>query len=135
MSLIKWTPEFSVNHPEIDKEHQSLFEMLNRFYQGIQESSPKEKLAQLIKGLINYARTHFKHEEEYMRSIAYPGLLAHQKEHQEFMDKVNEFYEKYTNGRLILSIEVTNFIKNWITNHIKKEDKRYATFVGKEKNA
>jgi len=42
----------------------------------------------------------------------------------------SEFYDKYQSGKLILSLEVTNFIKEWITNHIKQEDKQYAIFAG-----
>src|SRR5690554_6641341 len=126
--MIKWSSDYQVNHPEIDKEHQRLFKMLNEFYQGIQDGSSKEKLARLIRGLLEYAQTHFSHEEEYMKSIGFPYLLQHKEEHKAFIQKANAFYEKYTTGKLILSLEVTNFIKEWITNHIKKEDKKYADF-------
>jgi len=128
MITIKWSSDYSVNNPTIDKEHQSLFRMLNQFYQGIQEGSSKEKLSLLIKGLLEYAQTHFGNEEKYMKAIGYPHLSRHQKEHEAFIQKVNEFYEKYTSGRLILSLEVTGFIKDWIANHIKTEDKKYAAY-------
>jgi hemerythrin len=66
-----------------------------------------------------------------MQSVNFPELDDHKKEHEAFMQKANEFYEKYTSGRLILSLEVTNFIKEWITHHIKNEDKKYAVFARK----
>jgi hemerythrin len=104
--------------------------MLNDFYQGIRNGSSKEKLADLIKGLLDYANTHFKNEEIYMASVGFPGIEEHKKEHEAFLSKAAEFYNKYTSGKLILSLEVTNFIKDWITHHIKSEDKQYAIFAG-----
>lgn len=127
--MLIWNSDYQINHPQIDQEHQSLFELLNKFYQGLSDGSSKEKLASLIKGLLDYAKVHFSNEEAYMRSINYPNLEAHQKEHEAFMKKASEFYEKYMNGKLILSLEVTNFIKNWITHHIKTEDRQYAEFA------
>ncbi|MGQ1890731.1 bacteriohemerythrin [Thermophagus sp. OGC60D27] len=131
--MIKWKSDYSVNQPNIDQEHQSLFRMLNQFYQGIKDGSSKERLAQLIKGLLEYAQNHFSHEERFMQSIGYPRLQTHRKEHHAFIQKVNEFYDKYSSGRLILSLEVTGFIKDWITNHILNEDKKYADFVLSQK--
>ena len=129
--IVKWSTDYQVNNTEIDKEHQSLFDILNDFYKGIQDGSSKEKLARLIEGLLEYAQIHFTHEEEYMQSVNFPGLDAHKKEHEAFMKKTNKFYEKYTSGKLLLSLEVTNFIKEWITHHIKNEDKKYAVFAQK----
>ena len=128
--MIKWTSEYEVKIPEIDNEHYSLFEKLNEFYQGLEDGSSKERLGQLIKGLLDYAKVHFSNEEKYMESIGFPGLDKHREEHEAFIQKASEFYDKYQSGKLILSLEVTNFIKEWITNHIKEEDKQYAIFAG-----
>ncbi len=128
--MIKWTPEYKMNIPEIDKEHYSLFEKLNEFYQGLEDGSSKERLGQLIKGLLDYAKNHFSNEEKYMESIGFPDIDKHREEHKAFIKKASGFYDKYQSGKLILSLEVTNFIKEWITHHIKSEDKQYAIFAG-----
>lgn len=126
--MINWNSEYSVNHPEIDKEHQSLFKLLNEFYRELQAGSSKEKMAGLIKGLLDYSKIHFSNEEEYMHSIGFPEVEAHKSEHDAFIQKATDFYNKYNSGRLLLSLEVTNFIKEWIANHIKTQDKKYAVF-------
>ncbi|MFW5890422.1 MAG: bacteriohemerythrin [Marinilabiliaceae bacterium] len=128
--MIRWTSEYQMNIPEIDKEHYSLFEKLNQFYQGLEDGSSKERLGQLIKGLLDYAKIHFSNEEKYMESIGFPELDNHREEHEAFIKKASEFYDKYQSGKLVLSLEVTNFIKEWITNHLKQEDKQYAVFAG-----
>lgn len=128
--MIKWTSEYKMNLPEIDKEHHTLFEMLNDFYKGLEDGSSKERVGQLIKGLLDYAKVHFSNEEKYMESIGFPALDKHREEHEAFIKKASEFYAKYQSGKLILSLEVTNFIKEWIAHHIKTEDKQYAIFAG-----
>jgi hemerythrin len=127
--MIEWTIEYSVNYPSIDEEHKKLFSLLDNFYTSLQSGSSKEELVRLIKGLLDYANEHFKNEEAYMKSIGYPSFERHRAEHQAFIEKTDDFYEKISSGKLILSVEVTNFIKNWITHHIKSEDKQYAKFA------
>ncbi|WP_255433983.1 bacteriohemerythrin [Carboxylicivirga sp. M1479] len=126
-----WTKDLSVDNKVIDKEHQQLFALIDNFYAGIKDNSPRERLEELILGLVDYTKIHFKNEEDYMVEINYPDLAKHQALHQSFIDKVNNYYERLKNGKLILSIEVTNYLKDWLVNHIKGSDQQYAAFVMK----
>jgi hemerythrin len=47
--------------------------------------------------------------------------------------KITEFYEKIKQDQLILSLEVTNFLKTWLINHIKGVDQQYAKFANSTK--
>ncbi|TCO10536.1 bacteriohemerythrin [Natronoflexus pectinivorans] len=129
--MIKWNDNFSVNNQTIDNEHQSLFKALNDFYEGLRNKASNENMSRLIENLINYTKTHFTNEEDFMRSINYPKIEDHIKEHREFIAKTEDFYTKFKSGKLLVSFEVTNFIKDWITNHIMTEDKQYAAFAEK----
>jgi hemerythrin len=126
--MIQWTSSFSVNHPQLDQEHQALFHALNQFYTGIQNSVPKERMYKLIEDLLKYAKTHFDNEEKHMEAIKFPGLEKHKQEHRAFESKTSDFYSKYKSGKLLMSVEITNFIKDWITHHIKTQDYQYARF-------
>jgi hemerythrin-like metal-binding protein len=97
------------------------------------ENSPKERLEELILGLVNYTKTHFNNEELHMSNMNYPELEAHRKMHKSFVDQVNNYYERLKAGKLILSIEVTNFLKDWLVNHIKGSDQQYAAFERSQK--
>ena len=130
--LIQWSPDLSVGNKKIDQEHQRWIEILNGFYEGLKSGEPKERLHELILEMLNYTRYHFKSEEEYMTSVSYPGLGEHKAIHQEYVDKISVFYEKITSGKMILSIEVTNFLKSWLIDHIKGVDQQYADFVEKQ---
>ncbi len=127
--MYKWTTDLAVNNQLIDSEHQHLFELLDRYYLGLKGDKDKMELLQLVKGLIDYAQIHFNDEEALMLRIGYPDLKAHQQLHQQFMRRVNDFYEKLQSGKLILTLEVTNFVKNWLVAHIKSEDVKIGIFA------
>ncbi len=127
--MYRWTNEYSVNVPELDKEHQFLFSALNDFYEGLKQGIPKANINKLIDSLLNYTQFHFSHEEEIMFESNYPGLENHKREHRQFIEKTLEFSTKFKEGKLLISLEVTGFIKDWIVNHILNEDQKYSSYV------
>ena len=127
--IIKWTPDLSVGEEKIDQEHQKWISLLNDFYQGLMDGKSKEKLSELIVGMMDYTKYHFASEERYMKSINYPDFEEHKAKHDEYVAKISEFHEKILNDQMILSLEVTNFLKTWLINHIKGTDQRYAAFA------
>nr|WP_319400017.1 bacteriohemerythrin [uncultured Carboxylicivirga sp.] len=124
-----WTNDLSVNNVDIDNEHKKLFNLLTSFYKGIQSNSPKLELEELINGLLEYTQTHFSREENYMKRISYPYFDDHKAEHEAFIEKATNFHKKMSEGKMILSLEVTNFLKDWLVNHIKISDQKYAQFA------
>ncbi|MGM0376761.1 MAG: bacteriohemerythrin [Bacteroidota bacterium] len=127
--IIKWTEDLSVGHETLDKEHQKWISLLNDFYQGLMDGKSKDKLTVLVEGMLDYTKYHFANEEQYMKSIGYPDFDAHKEKHDFYIEKINEFYEKIKKDELILSLEVTNFLKTWLINHIKGTDQQYARFA------
>ncbi|MCX8119175.1 MAG: bacteriohemerythrin [Desulfobacterota bacterium] len=86
-------------------------------------------MTNLIKNLMDYASTHFRTEEDYFRKFAYPEAGSHMKEHSDFSSKVKAFKEDYDRGNVRLSIQVMNFLCDWVQNHIKGSDRRYGPFL------
>ncbi len=127
--LIQWNQDLSVRNENLDKEHQKWITILNNFYDGLMMSKSKEKLEGLVQEMLDYTNYHFASEEAFMRSINYPDLADHQEKHAFYIDKLTGFQEKIKEGKLILSLEVTNFLKTWLINHIKGVDQQYANFV------
>ncbi|MBN1768832.1 MAG: hemerythrin family protein [Prolixibacteraceae bacterium] len=125
MKYIRWNEELSVDNPIIDEQHKELFRTINEFYTAIAEKKNKLATQKAIEEMENYIKTHFTSEEIMMKNAGYEGLDQHLNEHQFYIDKVQDLRERYEQGRLILSLEVTNFIKDWITNHIMVTDQKY----------
>lgn len=125
MKYIRWNEELSVDNPIIDEQHKELFRTINEFYTAIAEKKNKLATQKAIEEMENYIKTHFTSEEIIMKNAGYEGLNQHLNEHQFYIEKVQDLRERYEQGRLILSLEVTNFIKDWITNHIMVTDQKY----------
>lgn len=129
MSMINWAPALSVNVNIIDMQHKKLFDMINSFYENISKGSSKEKLLEIINAMKDYTVVHFSTEEKYMKLHNYPGYDDHKSEHDKFVEKVISFEERYKNGKLLLSLEVTTFLKEWILDHIMKTDKKCGAYL------
>lgn len=131
MPVFKWENKLSVNIENIDDEHKKLIDMLNEFYDNIISKTNKENVLQLIGKMKDYTIFHFTNEENLLRDHEYPRLDAHIAEHKKFVDKVGEMEQRFNEGKLILSLEVTTFLKDWLINHIMVSDQKYAEYFKK----
>ena len=126
MALMEWDSSFSVNVSEIDAQHQNLIHMLNTLNDAMKERKGKEVMGDIIAGLIDYAATHFATEEKYFDRFSFTGAFAHKAEHKKFANRVLEFKQGFDANELMLSLDVLDFLKTWLVNHIKGTDKKYS---------
>lgn len=126
MALIAWSNKLSVNIETIDQQHQKLINMINEFYDEITKKSNKVLIAELIHKMKTYATEHFRAEEKLFKELNYDDVDDHIRKHEQFIEKVEDLEHRFRNGKLILSIEITEFLKKWLVNHIQKIDMEYA---------
>ena len=127
MALMKWDDSFSVNVKEIDQQHKKLIVMLNEFYGHVGKDAG-QAFRTLLEELVDYTQYHFSTEEKYFEEFSYPETAKHMDEHKKFTDKVNDVKDRLNQKRLVLSVEITTFLKDWLTHHIKESDKAYGKF-------
>jgi len=132
MSFIVWDNSLSVNVGEIDRQHQKLVTMINELHDAMKAGKGKDVLGKILNGLISYTDIHFKAEEKYFHQFKYPDAVSHKKEHAALVRKVMELKDEFEHGRLAVSIEVLSFLKDWLQNHIKGEDKKYSGFFNEK---
>ncbi len=128
MDFFIWKDEMSVNVEEIDQQHKKLVSMINELHKAMKEGKSKVVLGDIIKGLLDYTKVHFGTEEKYFDKFGYPESEAHIKEHNDFVKKVQEFQKQFEEGKSLLSIEILNFLKDWLYHHIMGTDKKYSKF-------
>jgi len=128
MPLINWTNDFSVNVAEIDQQHKKLVGMINELHDAMRAGKGKDIIGSIINNLIDYARVHFGTEEKYFAQFGYPETEVHKMEHAGFIKKTLDFNNGFKQGKIGLTIEVMNFLSDWLKNHILKTDKRYSKF-------
>lgn len=129
MAIIQWNDTFSVNVAEIDKQHQKLIAMINELHDAMRQGKSNDVLKPILNGLIEYTGVHFKTEENLFARYKYPEAENHKKAHADFVAKVMDFKTRFESSAVGLSIDVMTFLSNWLQNHIKGEDKKYAPFL------
>lgn len=131
-SLFEWKESYSVNIKEIDQQHKMLVGMLNELFEAMRNREANEVITGIIKGMTDYIGVHFSLEEHLMQKHMYPDYLQHKKEHENFTQKVVEFQEKHKSGKMMLSLEVMNFLKDWLKNHIQVSDQAYSPYLNQK---
>ncbi len=132
MSLIKWKPDFETGIKTIDSQHKMLVDMINELYNSILEGKGLNALDDILTGLYHYSEKHFETEENFFEEYDYPDSYDHVQEHQEFIKKVSDIFEKLKKGEVVLSVEITKFLRDWLINHVMGSDQKYAPYL-KEK--
>jgi len=132
MALFVWNDSYSVGVKEIDKQHLMLVDSLNELFDAMRNREAKEVIGGILKSLSDYIDFHFSYEENVMQKNGYPAFLDHKKKHQVFVENVSGFIKKYEDGSLMVSMEVMNFLKDWLKTHIMGTDKEYTEFFHKK---
>jgi hemerythrin len=133
MPLMTWNERLSVGVASLDEDHKKLVAMLNQLFDAINSGHGKEALAKILDDLIAYAKTHFAHEETFFTRTSYPQFAEHKLEHDEFTRQVLEVQQKGKNGATgTLSLELMNFLKNWLVDHIQGSDKKYGPHLNRK---
>lgn len=127
--LFPWSDEYSVQIVVIDMQHKKLVGMVNELHQAMVEGHGKDRLGAILSNLINYTHAHFQSEEHFMESCQYPDYANHKKEHDQLTKTVLEFQSKFQKNEVGLTIEVMDFLKNWLGKHILGSDKKYGPFL------
>jgi len=128
MALINWNDRLSVDVAEIDQQHKRLITMINELNDAMKVGKGKDLLGPIVNNLVEYAVTHFKTEEKYFAQFGYPETDQHKKEHEAFVQKVSDFKSGFESRKISLTIEVMDFLSDWLKNHIMATDKKYSRF-------
>lgn len=129
MAYVSWNDGMSVNVAVIDRQHQGLIDLINQLHQAMSQGQGNLVLREIVDGLLEYTALHFETEERHFRASEYPDSATHEKEHREFVTKVTDFKQGFAEGRLMLTLDVMDFLGDWLINHIQGSDAAYAPFL------
>ncbi len=125
--MLVWKDEYSIGVDLIDKQHEYLFEIGNGAYKLLRDDFGIDKyddIVLIIQDLSQYAKFHFKTEEEYMIKIKYKKYLSHKLEHDDFIQKINKInLEQVEEDPQKYIEDILAFVFNWLIGHVVLEDK------------
>jgi hemerythrin len=127
--MFDWKQQYSVGIDSIDRQHQNLFAIGRELSSAMSSGQGKAAIGRILDRLIQYTKTHFEHEEGLMRQNGFPDYIKHKKSHDDLTARVVKFRYEYQAGEVGISIDVLEFIRNWLEKHIQHEDLAYAPYL------
>lgn len=126
-----WNNDLITGIEDVDTQHKELFARINALLTSCDKASGRDEVRGYIEYLREYIAYHFAAEEREMTTYKYPGLAAHEAEHEHFKKQVNQLYREYTEQGTSEQILRTTVWSSgeWFVNHILKTDKAMAAFL------
>lgn len=129
MAILTWDEKYSVGIAEIDGQHKRLIQMINDLHEALVAAHGRQKLGEILAQMLDYAAYHFTAEESLMVTHGYPLYGAHKREHEGFTAKALELKQRVDAKGFVLTLEVLQFLKDWLSHHILVNDLKYAPFL------
>jgi len=129
MPFVEWRDSYSVGISDIDVQHKGLVRMINDLHDAMKEGRSKDIIQKTLDGLYKYTETHFYTEELYFQKYGYPQTSEHILEHGRFTMKVKEFIKDHEKGKVLLSMDVLRYLREWLLGHIQNKDQAYAPYL------
>jgi hemerythrin len=142
VKILTWRDEWTLGIDTLDDDHRKIVDLLLEVAQccsneteshemseeGLDaENGYTEDLYAALERFGTAARRHFQREEEFIRTIDYPGLPDHQSEHAllmaELTDMLRDLRER---GATKLGPQDLEALKQWVIAHILGADRKFA---------
>lgn len=128
MAIFAWKPEYSVSVSILDCQHKKLFDLAQTLQDAMSAGKGREVLARCLNDLVAYTKSHFAEEESLLARHNYSELPQHRMQHSQLIEKISEFQNLFNSGNAFISIELMDFIQDWIEKHIMQTDYSYGNF-------
>jgi hemerythrin-like metal-binding protein len=125
-----WDSALSVHVKEIDEDHRRLVDLFNLLNRSLAGGEPRNYIEAILEELISCTVWHFRHEERLMLKYGYDGIQEHQKEHQDLIDSVQAFQERFVQEGQAISSDEIEFLEHWLTEHILVADMQLGSYLG-----
>lgn len=125
MPLIHWNDTLSVGIKTIDAQHKVLVDTLNELHDAMLAGKAKALTGPILQKLLRYTRDHFYAEEAMMATSSYEGLAQHKVRHRDLTQQVEGYVTRFEHGESTLNLHLMHFLRDWLTQHIQKEDRAY----------
>ena len=130
-----FTPDLETKNALIDSEHKQLIKAINDLLEACSNGQGRAQVAQTAKFVYDYTSKHFADEERLQLQYKYPDYPNHKRYHEAFKKSILDIMKKLDQqGATVAMVSEINLtLAGWLTNHIKREDKKLAAFIRGEK--
>jgi hemerythrin len=123
--MFEWNNSYAIGIASIDAQHRTLFELSAKLHQAMSAGQGKAAVGPILERLLQYTKAHFAAEERLMRLHDYPDFPTHKAQHDALTKQVADFSAKFNSGQAAITVQLLQFLKNWLVDHIKGTDLKY----------
>jgi hemerythrin len=121
--------------PDMDSQHQRIFQALQRLDESLHGPFPLETLGARLKQLETLSLDHFRAEELFMEQAQYPLFQIHRAEHEFILDRCHDVLDQFSAPDSPPLTQLAEALAALFAQHIQKVDMDYATFLEAEREA
>ena len=129
MRSLLWTEENSAFIPEIDAEHQSLFEKAQDLRQALVDEAAVEQMEYRLRRLSGEIAAHFEHEEGLMRQARYAATDWHLRQHETGRVRLAGLRAALRTGDRRTMLEALELMAAWLRDHTGVADKMLGSYL------
>ncbi|MDH5679603.1 MAG: bacteriohemerythrin [Nitrospinota bacterium] len=122
---VEWGDQYSVGHEPFDEHHKSMVRIIDQMTELAQKGDDHAGWVARIDELITLSIKHFTEEEAELERRGYAELIDHQDEHRNLLNELLEIRGRYSEKGSKPSLEITEFLANWMAVHVGETDARY----------
>jgi hemerythrin len=129
MSAEKWTAEIGDARARMEAEHRAELQLLDALSEAVTGPAGDERVKDLLRQLLEHTNLHFLSEQLLMRLTAYPGLEAHEHEHDELMAQARQLQAHVESGEIEPTTRFIASMRTWLTGHMAEKDAALARYL------
>jgi hemerythrin-like metal-binding protein len=127
--LMPWRPALETRITAIDTQHKELVRLINLLHKAMKQQKGAREAGGILNDLAKYTVFHFGFEEDQFEKYRYPETENHKKIHRELVAKVKAFQADFEKGKAAVTMELMDFLVDWLKTHIMKTDMAYVPFL------
>ncbi len=122
MSYFLWTADLATGNKFLDAEHRKMTILIDGLLAASERGASVDTVSLQLDHLIEFARAHFDRENCEMLLISFRDRVRHAAEHTKLLDQVNALKAQIGSGQQISQLEVYDFLRTWLRDHIVNFD-------------
>jgi hemerythrin len=129
MGLFAWPGRHTVGCPEMDGDHLTMLQMLDRLHEAMIQGRGSAVVGRTLEALADHEAAHFEREEHLLEVCGYPGLEEHRGRHRTMLDELDVLRRRARAGHLPIACDTMQTMRRWIRHHIDGDDRAAALYV------
>ena len=129
MRLFHWSKSNAVFLPDIDDEHQAIFQATGELQQALHTRAPLFQLQEILHRLIATTEDHFAHEEGLMHGARYLSFDWHRQQHDTVRKRFKEYAPRIEQGDREAGHLLVEFFTRWLEDHTAVTDRMMGAYL------